>query len=148
LDRIVFELVNGVDATPELMKKSELPRYFVDLSLAALLRAGAIARLMPEELILAGDKLVEAGQVKEGIRLFHSALRSDRMSQAIHLRLAEAHVTAGQFSRACGHLRFCSLLELREGRRREALDLLQRAWTLLPTHFSTLERILSVLLED
>jgi tetratricopeptide (TPR) repeat protein len=145
VERIVLEALNGIDGTADLMARCELPRYFVDLSLASLLRAGRITRVGPEELIMSGDKLVEAGQVRDGIRLFHCALRSDRSNVAIHKRLAGAHVEAGEFARASGHLRFCSLMELQAGREREALTLLQQSWQLLPTHFSTLERILSVL---
>jgi tetratricopeptide (TPR) repeat protein len=148
VERIVYEYVEGIDSTPDIMAKSDLPRYFVDLGLAALLRAGLISRLGSEELMIAGNRLIEQRRFRDGIRLFHCALRADRASLAIHNRLAEAHEQAGECARASAHLRFCSVLEIRDGRRREALTYLQRAWNLLPTHFSTLERILSVILEE
>jgi tetratricopeptide (TPR) repeat protein len=148
VDRIVFDLINGVDATPDIVAKTELPRYFVDLALANLLKAGLIARLTREELIMSGDKLVQGGHVREGIGLFHAALRTDRANVSIHRRLADAHMRTGEFARACGHLRYCSVLRLADGYQREAIALLQEAWKLLPTQFSTLERILSLLIDD
>ena len=78
------------------MAKCELPRYFVDLASPTSCGPALIARLGPEELIMTGDRLVESAQVREGIRLFHCALRSDRSNIAIHKRLAEAHDEGGR----------------------------------------------------
>jgi hypothetical protein len=148
VEKIVYEFINGSDSAPEIETRCELPQYFVDLSLASLLNRGLIARLGPEELIMNGDKMILGGQVREGIRLFHCALRSDRSNPAIHRRLTDAHVRVGEFARACGHLRYCAVMKMAEGNGREAVTLLQEAWKLLPTQFSTLERILSILIQD
>ncbi len=148
MTRIVLDHVDGVDAAREIMRRTGLSNYFVDVALADLLERGLIAKLTLDELSEGADRLSQSGHAREGIRLLHCALRCDRTNVETHKRLAAAYLDIGEHTKGCAHYRFCASSLLATGNRREALSILQRVWQILPSHFGTLESIVRILADE
>jgi tetratricopeptide (TPR) repeat protein len=143
--RIVFDHLDGVFGTPELMAATGLPRYHVDLSIGTLVEGGYVRKIGLEDLLEKGDQLLADDRVGDAIRLFKCAARFDRRSTEIHERLASAYLRAGRVAKAASHEKFCALILAQQGRLDEAVLRFQSIVRMLPTDFRALERTCQLL---
>ena len=147
IERIVLDRCDGIHGSKEIMARTGLPRYHVDLALFRLSNENLIRRMDLDDLIETGDKLVKVGRNKDGIRLFRSAVRHDRESIALHKRLAQAFLNEGRVAKAAAHYKFCAMTLVKNGLLREALAIYQYVLSILPTDFKALEQSLKILAE-
>ncbi|NRA97155.1 MAG: DUF4388 domain-containing protein, partial [Planctomycetes bacterium] len=148
VSRIVFDHVDGVRGSPQIVERTGLPRYFVDLSLSGLQEAGYIQQRGLAELMATGDGLVERGRHASALHLFRTALQFDRRNIALHERLACAYMATRRLAKSAAHHRFCAMAHVAAGRRREAIAIYQTVLEMLPTDFRTLERCLQLLSQE
>ena len=145
IEQIVYDHLDGIRGTPQIMADTGLPRYHVDLAVGTLHELGLAARLGLDDLIDSGDILLERGETEDAIRLFKCAVRFDRRSISLHKRLAHAFLRQGRVSKAAAHYKFCAMTLLDNGLKREALAIYEYVVQLLPTDFKALEQSLSLL---
>ncbi|HYC77269.1 MAG TPA: DUF4388 domain-containing protein [Planctomycetota bacterium] len=145
VDRIVYDDVDGVRGLAELVASTGLSRFAVETACARLVAGGAIEDVPHDELAPLGDRLTAEGRHADALRVWRVALTSSRLDFDLHKRIAGALLETDRPAKACAHWRLVAGELARQFRVREALDLYEAAWKLLPTRFATLESVVDLL---
>ncbi|MEZ6194226.1 MAG: DUF4388 domain-containing protein [Planctomycetota bacterium] len=145
-ERVVFDFVDGVRGTTELMAATGLPRFHVDLALCRLMQQKLLRRLTPAELVVKATELLGVQRHADAIRLLELAnLREGNSGNfETSLRLAEAHLARNEISRATEYYKECAEKLLDVGQVREAIDILHDVLVHVPTDFGTLKRAIDL----
>ncbi len=136
--RIVLDYLDGVHGSREVMAATGLPRYLVDTAIAELAQQGLVERMGLNDLIETGDRLAQTGRHADAIRLYKCAVRQDRLSIALHKRLAASYLAEGRMAKAAAHYKFCAMTLIESGLVREALTIYEFVVSILPTDFRSI----------